>query len=136
MVTTMLTELDGLSNREGIYVVAATNRPQTIDRAMLRPGRLDKTLFIDLPDAEGRVEIIRTLNRARTTADLDDVARRCHGFSGADLKNLLGAAGEVAMERNADVVENQDFESAMQEVHRSVSEEEQARYHRTLSTWR
>lgn len=106
VVNTLLTELDGLSNRQGIYVIAATNRPDIIDPAMLRPGRLETTLLVDLPQEAERVEIletlIRQLNLANTTG-IADVARSCEGYSGADLESLLRRAGYAAIKRNDDV---------------------------------
>lgn len=135
VVNTLLTELDGLSDRAGIYVVAATNRPDIIDPAMLRPGRLGTLLFVDLPGPDERVEILRTLVRARTTADLDAVARRCDGYSGADLESLLRAAGIAALRRDAEIVEDRDFDEAMRKVSRSVGEDERGRYRRLKGLW-
>lgn len=111
VVNTLLTELDGLGSRAGIYVIAATNRPDMIDAAMLRPGRLGTSVFVDLPTADERVEILRALFRKALPnasdveiALLDPVARdeRCNGYSGADLGNLHQAAGHAAIlrERN------------------------------------
>ncbi|KAB8290675.1 hypothetical protein EYC80_008316 [Monilinia laxa] len=101
VVNTLLTELDGLSNRAGIYVVGATNRPDMIDPAMLRPGRLGTSVFVDLPSPDERVEILKALYkralpfaRAEEIEALGPVARdeRCNGYSGADLGNLHQAA--------------------------------------------
>lgn len=108
VVNTLLTELDGLSNRAGIYVVAATNRPDMIDPAMLRPGRLGSSVFVDLPTADERVEILKALYKkalpaasAEEVQSLDRVARdeRCTGYSGADLGNLHQAAAVAALKR-------------------------------------
>lgn len=125
VVNTLLTELDGLGpSREGVYVIAATNRPDIIDPAMLRPGRLETVLFVDLPGEEERVEILRTLCRKVKIAPstkgqesedgkdgckaggkgefpetLNFLARSCHGFSGADLGSLLRRAGYAAIRR-------------------------------------
>ncbi|KUJ18106.1 AAA-domain-containing protein [Mollisia scopiformis] len=108
VVNTLLTELDGLSNRAGIYVVAATNRPDMIDPAMLRPGRLGTSVFVDLPTPDERVEILRALyKKALPTAPQEEVdglasvARdvRCTGYSGADLGNLHQAAAVAALKR-------------------------------------
>ncbi|KAK5168309.1 Ribosome biogenesis ATPase rix7 [Saxophila tyrrhenica] len=123
VVNTLLTELDGLDDREGIYVIGATNRPDVIDDAMLRPGRLGTRLFVDLPGANERAEILRALVRGRPIASLekvDDIARGCEGFSGADLKALLRAAGESAILREASSVDEHDFEYARGKVAGSV----------------
>ncbi|OAF54208.1 hypothetical protein VC83_09503 [Pseudogymnoascus destructans] len=103
---TLLTELDGLSSRAGIYVVAATNRPDMIDPAMLRPGRLGTSVFIDLPNADERVEILRALYAkalpGAVMEGLEEVARdgRAEGYSGADLGNLHQAAAVAALRRD------------------------------------
>ncbi|CAG8971892.1 hypothetical protein HYALB_00007807 [Hymenoscyphus albidus] len=108
VVNTLLTELDGLSSRKGIYVVAATNRPDMIDPAMLRPGRLGTSVFVDLPTPDERVEILRALFRKalphagpEEVGLLEAVARdeRCTGYSGADLGNLHQAAAVAALKR-------------------------------------
>lgn len=108
VVNTLLTELDGLSNRAGIYVIAATNRPDMIDPAMLRPGRLGTSVFVDLPTPDERVEILKALYKKALPAapqeevdGLESVARdvRCTGYSGADLGNLHQAAAVAALKR-------------------------------------
>ncbi|KAI4167924.1 MAG: hypothetical protein LQ343_006794 [Gyalolechia ehrenbergii] len=118
VVNTLLTELDGLSNRQGIYVIAATNRPDIIDPAMLRPGRLETLLFVDLPGEEERVEILRTLSRQLSIVfddALAEVARKCEGFSGADLESLLRRAGYSAIKRD-DNLKVEDFITAKAKV--------------------
>lgn len=106
VVNTLLTELDGLNDRKGIFVIGATNRPDMIDPAMLRPGRLDKTLYIELPSSEERYEILQTLVRANGTpldpqVDLKRVTNddRCRNFSGADLSSLLREACVIALKK-------------------------------------
>jgi len=135
VVNTLLTELDGLSNREGIYVIAATNRPDIIDPAMLRPGRLETLLFVDLPEAAERVEILQTLSRNLSipyTDAIAEVARGCEGFSGADLESLLRRAGYAAIKRN-DGIKLEDFMSAKQKVRPSVTD--RRKYDRLKAQW-
>ena len=135
VVNTLLTELDGLSNREGIYVIAATNRPDIIDEAMLRPGRLETLLFVDLPEAAERVEILQTLSRNLSipySDEIADIARGCEGFSGADLECLLRRAGYAAIKRN-DTIKLEDFMSARQIVRPSVGD--RRKYDRLKSQW-
>lgn len=135
VVNTLLTELDGLSNREGIYVIAATNRPDIIDPAMLRPGRLETLLFVDLPKEEERVEILYTLSRNLRIPFSDaiaDVARGCDGFSGADLENLLRRAGYAAIKRD-DTIKLQDFLTAKERVRPSVSD--MKKYQKLKAQW-
>lgn len=124
VVNTLLTELDGLSNRQGIYVIAATNRPDIIDPAMLRPGRLETLLFVDLPEEAERVEILQTLTRNLSitfTDEIASVARACIGFSGADLESLLRRAGYAAIKRD-DSIKSEDFITARQNIRPSVGD--------------
>lgn len=135
VVNTLLTELDGLSNRQGIYVIAATNRPDIIDPAMLRPGRLETLLFVDLPEEAERVEILQTLIRNLSipyTDAIADVARACEGFSGADLESLLRRAGYAAIKRN-DGIELEDFITARKKVRPSVGD--RRKYDRLRVQW-
>lgn len=135
VVNTLLTELDGLSNRQGIYVIAATNRPDIIDPAMLRPGRLETLLFVDLPGEDERVEILRTLCR-HLPIHYDDaiasVARNCEGFSGADLESLRRRAGYSAIKRN-DSIKAEDFITAKRTVRPSVID--RSKYDRLRKQW-
>ncbi|KAF2459001.1 ribosome biogenesis ATPase RIX7 [Lineolata rhizophorae] len=123
VVNTLLTELDGLAARAGIYVIAATNRPDIIDTAMLRPGRLETLLYVGLPGADERVEILRALIR-KTPIDVAfaEVGRGCDKFSGADLGSLLRKAGQLALKRGAEEVREEDFAKAMEEVKPSVGD--------------
>ena len=136
VVNTLLTELDGLSNRQGIYVIAATNRPDIIDPAMLRPGRLETLLFVDLPGGEERVEILQTLILRHLsipfTEDIADVARGCEGFSGADLESLLRRAGYAAIKRDDDI-KLEDFITARRTVRPSVGD--RRKYDRLKGQW-
>jgi ribosome biogenesis ATPase len=123
VVNTLLTELDGLNARDGIYIIAATNRPDIIDSAMLRPGRFDRLLFVGLPHPDGRVAIMRTLiSKTPIDSRLAEFAGRedCEGFSGADLESLLRQAGQMTLQRDAMVVEEQDFTTAIKLVMPSV----------------
>ncbi|KAF9439049.1 hypothetical protein BGZ76_001025 [Entomortierella beljakovae] len=102
VVNTLLTELDGMENRSAVYVIAATNRPDMIDPAMLRPGRLDKLLYVKLPTTEERLDILQTLSKKTPLApdvNLEAVAsdERCENFSGADLASLVREAGMSAL---------------------------------------
>ena len=139
VVNTLLTELDGSSNRAGIYVIAATNRPDMIDPAMLRPGRLGTSVFVDLPTPDERVEILKALYKkalpeaAQSEVDgLESVARdvRCTGYSGADLGNLHQAAAVAALKREMASgpgsgelrIQRGDWEVALGKVRASVKD--------------
>lgn len=132
VVNTLLTELDGLSTREGIYLIAATNRPEMIDEAMLRPGRLETLLYVELPKPEERVDILKALIGQRggvINAELADCARReeCNDFSGADLESLLRKAGQNALRRGGDTVEEIDIVTAAKNITPSVGNLERYR---------
>lgn len=123
VVNMLLTELDGLSTRAGIYVIGATNRPDMIDDAMMRPGRLETRLFVDLPGASERVEILRALIRNKPIpAEVAEIAAldACHGYSGADLESLIRKAGQRALKQGKIRVEKDDFEFAVQSIKGSV----------------
>lgn len=139
VVNTLLTELDGLGSRAGIYVIAATNRPDMIDPAMLRPGRLGLSVFVDLPTKEERVEILKALyvkalpeSSAEEVEVLKAVAEddRCTNYSGADLWNLQQAAGVAAIKRGElegvqteDLrIGSADWEAALEKVKPSVKD--------------
>ncbi|KAI0556199.1 putative AAA family ATPase/60S ribosome export protein Rix7 [Xylaria curta] len=136
VVNQLLTELDGMNNRSGVYVIGATNRPDMIDPAILRPGRLGTNIFIDLPNADGRVEILKTRIRRLLPAYtdfnvLETVARdkRCEGFSGADIENLHSAAAKAAMRRmiskggqEAGSLLPEDWQRALNDTKPSVSD--------------
>jgi ribosome biogenesis ATPase len=131
----LLTELDGMGSRTGVYVIGATNRPDMIDPAILRPGRLGTSIFVDLPDEEGRVDILRTRVRNLLPASteeqlqaLDPIARQCERFSGADLENLHIAAAKAGVERvdedgGPEILTEADWEVAIQNTKPSVSEQ-------------
>jgi len=104
VVNQMLTEMDGVQQRSQVYVIAATNRPDIIDPAMLRPGRLDRLLFVPLPSVAGRLEILRAHTRKLPLVDVDlpQLAGDTDGFSGADLASLIREAAMIAI-RSADV---------------------------------
>ena len=133
----LLTELDGMQSRRNVFVIAATNRPDIIDPAMLRPGRLDKLLYVGLPGVEDRKAILRTLARKCPLADdvsLDDIASdpRCEGYSGADVDALLRDATIQALKTSTGgeqvLVHFHHFQSALQRITPSVSVRHQKRY--------
>lgn len=115
----LLVEMDGFETEEGIIIIAATNRPDVLDPALLRPGRFDRQVFIDLPNLNGREEILAIhVARVKLSEDvsLKKIARGTPGFSGADLMNLVNEAALLAARRGADVVEQPDFEEARDKV--------------------
>lgn len=115
----LLAELDGFDTREGVVLLAATNRPEVLDPALLRAGRFDRQIVIDRPDRRGRVAILRVhLKRIQASGDLDleRVAGITTGFSGADLANLVNEAAILATRRGADKVDMGDFTAAVERI--------------------
>jgi len=117
----ILVEMQGLSSSENVIVIAATNRPDMLDPALLRPGRFDRRVFVDLPDVKGREEILRIHARKgdiklRDPADLKVIARSTPTFSGAELENLLNEAALIAVRKDKDAVELEDLEEARDKV--------------------
>jgi len=115
----ILTEMDGFSSREGIIVLAATNQPDVLDKALLRPGRFDRRVVVNLPDKTGRAAILRVhTRRVPVAADvsLDSLAGATPGFSGADLKNLVNEAALLAARRGQDQVKEKDFLDSLEKI--------------------
>ena len=118
-LNTMLVEMDGFDANEGVIVIAATNRPDTLDSALLRPGRFDRQVVVELPTLKGRREILELHGKKITfakDADLDRVARGTPGFSGADLANLLNEAALLAVRKKLDGVDMQTLDEARDKV--------------------
>jgi cell division protease FtsH len=115
----MLVEMDGFETNQGIIVIAATNRPDVLDPALLRPGRFDRQVVVSLPDIRGREQILKVhMRKIPMSPDVDAsvLARGCPGFSGADLANLVNEAALFAARRNGRVVEMNDFEKAKDKI--------------------
>uniref|UniRef100_A0A7C4S1I0 ATP-dependent zinc metalloprotease FtsH n=1 Tax=candidate division WOR-3 bacterium TaxID=2052148 RepID=A0A7C4S1I0_UNCW3 len=115
----LLAEMDGFDTTEGIIIIAATNRPDILDPALLRPGRFDRKIVVDRPDVKGREEILKVHTRKvplDKDVDLKILARSTPGFSGADLANMVNEAALLAARRGRDKVTMQDFEDAKDKV--------------------
>jgi ribosome biogenesis ATPase len=142
VVNQLLTEMDGMEGRQGVYLVAATNRPDMIDPALLRPGRLDKILYVPLPPPEGRASILRALiRRTPLAADVDvdavSTSEALTGFSGADMAALLREACVESLKESMALVgakgarlevAARHFQAALQQVQPSVSRKDQRMY--------
>ena len=118
-LNTMLVEMDGFSPNEGVIVIAATNRPDTLDAALLRPGRFDRQVMIDLPTLKGREEILALHGKKikfGPDADLSRIARGTPGFSGADLANLLNEAALMSVRKKLEGVDMETLEEARDKV--------------------
>ena len=115
----LLTEMDGFEGNTGIIVIAATNRPDVLDAALLRPGRFDRQVVVDRPDYAGRLEILNVHARGKTLSkdvDLEKIARRTPGFTGADLSNLLNEAAILAARRNFTEISMDEINDAIDRV--------------------
>ncbi|RKY31007.1 MAG: cell division protein FtsH [Candidatus Omnitrophota bacterium] len=115
----LLVEMDGFNTEQGLILIAATNRPDTLDPALLRPGRFDRHIVVNLPDIKGREEILKVHVRKLKFApnvDLNSIASQTPGFSGADIANLCNEAALLAARNNKDAVETSDFEKSIERV--------------------
>ena len=115
----LLTEMDGFGANEGIIIIAATNRPDVLDPALLRPGRFDRQVTVNYPDAKGRKEILSVHAKGKTFAPnitLSNIAKRTVGFSGADLENLLNEAALLAVRRNKKAITMAEIDEAHDRV--------------------
>ena len=141
----LLVELDGFDPNVGIIVLAATNRPEVLDRALLRPGRFDRQVIVDSPDVDGREAILKVHSRDKPLfedVNLREIAQATPGFSGADLANTLNEAALLAARRGVKAIEQRDLEEALEKViagperkSRRLNEDEKRRvaYHETAT---
>jgi len=115
----LLVEMDGFAPNEGIIIIAATNRPDILDQALLRPGRFDRQIVVDKPDVTGRIAILKVHTKGKPIAkdaDLDILARRTPGFTGADLANLVNEAALLAARRNKHEINMTELEESIERV--------------------
>jgi cell division protease FtsH len=115
----LLVEMDGFAANEGIIIIAATNRPDILDPALLRPGRFDRQIVVDKPDVRGRNAILKVHTKGKpvdTDADLDVLARRTPGFTGADLSNLVNEAALLSARRNKKKIGMNELEESIERV--------------------
>ena len=138
VVNTILAEMDGLEELQSVVVIGATNRPNLVDPALLRPGRFDELIYVSVPDRGGRRRILSIQTQKMPLAsdvDLDDLAERTDRFTGADLEDLVRRAGLVALRRSlsSDQVTMADFEEALTESRASVTPEMESEYEQMAS---
>ncbi|MDJ0842627.1 MAG: ATP-dependent zinc metalloprotease FtsH2 [Crocosphaera sp.] len=115
----LLTEMDGFEGNTGIIIIAATNRPDVLDSALMRPGRFDRQVIVDAPDFKGRIEILEVHARNKKLApdvSIDSIARRTPGFSGADLANLLNEAAILTARRRKEAITLLEIDDAVDRV--------------------
>jgi transitional endoplasmic reticulum ATPase len=131
--------MDGLEELQGVVVMAATNRPNLVDPALLRPGRFDELIYVSVPDAAGRRHILGIHTKNMPLAkdvDLDDMASRTNRFTGADLEDLTRRAGLLALRESleAQTVTKAHFEQALRETRPSVTPEMEREYEEMVRT--
>ncbi len=115
----LLVEMDGFGSNEGVIIIAATNRPDILDPALLRPGRFDRQVFVGMPDIRGREAILKVHARGKpldADVNLQNIAKTTAGFTGADLENLLNESALLAARQNKKVIGNDDLHNAMLKV--------------------
>lgn len=130
VLTTLLNEMDGIEELKNVLVVAATNKPEVLDPALTRPGRLDNILYIGPPDFEARKEILTIwFNKSaiHSEVQLEELAARTDGYTGAEMVSICETAGDAALDEEDESGEEQDvrwrhFECALQQVKRQVTE--------------
>jgi transitional endoplasmic reticulum ATPase len=141
VVNTLLAEMDGLEDMQGVVVMAATNRPNLLDPALLRPGRVDELVYVPVPDGKARLKILGIHTKKMPLAadvDLEDLAQKTERFTGADLEDLTRRAGLIALRQSieASTVTKDDFSKALREVRPSVTPEVEREYEEMLRTLR
>ncbi|KAI8462299.1 MAG: peptidase family M41-domain-containing protein [Monoraphidium minutum] len=118
-INQLLTEMDGFEGNTGVIVLAATNRPDVLDQALLRPGRFDRQVTVDRPDVQGRVSILKVHGRGKVLSkdvDLEKVARRTPGFTGADLQNLMNEAAIITARRGLTEISKDEIADALERI--------------------
>jgi transitional endoplasmic reticulum ATPase len=130
VISQLLTEMDGIATLENVAVLAATNKPQLIDDALLRPGRFDYLLYVPKPDRKSRLEILKvhTAKMPLQKVNLEEISEKTEGFSGADLEALCREAGMNAIRKNSDKVTAEDFQEALQKIKPSITPQMENRY--------
>lgn len=130
VLTTLLNEMDGIEELRNVLVVAATNKPDVLDPALMRPGRLDNILYIGPPDFEARKEILRiwaSKSVIHPDVDLDEIAAHTEGYSGAEIVSICETAGDAALDEEEEIqqeleVQLKHFEYALGQVHRQITD--------------
>jgi cell division protease FtsH len=118
-INQLLTEMDGFQGNSGVIVLAATNRPDVLDSALLRPGRFDRQVTVDRPDVQGRIKILQVHSKGKQLSadvDFDKIARRTPGFTGADLQNLMNEAAILAARRELKEISKEEIADALERI--------------------
>ena len=134
VVSQLLTEMDGLIAMENIVVLAATNKPEILDPALMRPGRFDRLIYIPPPDENARLQILKvhTRNMPLDNVNLDEIAKNTNGYSGADLEALCHEAAMNALRRDSEKIEMKDFNEALKKIKPSIKIGEMKKYEKFI----
>jgi len=134
VVSQLLTEMDGLIAMENIVVLAATNKPEILDPALMRPGRFDRLIYIPPPDENARLQILKvhTRNMPLDNVNLDEIAKNTNGYSGADLEALCREAAMNALRRDSEKIEMKDFNEALKKIKPSIKIGEMKKYEKFI----
>ncbi len=136
VVSQLLTEMSGIEEMEGVVIIAATNRPDIVDPALLRPGRFDRLIYVPAPDAKTRLEImkIHTKGMPLKEVELEKLSEKAEGYSGADLESLVREAGLNALRENikAKEVSRKNFDEAFKKIKPSITDDMFAKYQRAV----
>ena len=132
-MNSLLSEMDGFENRRQVYVIAATNRPDIIDPAMLRGGRLDKLLYVPLPDEEEKLQILNALTRNTPLRDREELRKIAYsdlseGFTGADLATLIKEAAMLSILGGKEIISKTELWESLKKIVPSLSEEDRVSY--------
>ena len=139
VISQLLTEIDGIESLQNVLIIAATNRPDILDPAVLRPGRFDRLIYVPSPDFESLKEIFKIHARSMPLSrdvDIDELARKAQGYSGADIEAICREAAMNALREdvNAAEVTRRDFDIAMERVGPSITSEDDAWYQKFCET--
>ena len=136
VVSQLLTEMSGIEDMEGVVVIAATNRPDIIDPALLRPGRFDSMVYVPAPDQKTRLEILKTHMKEMPVKglDMEALAEKTEGYSGADLEAVCREAGLNALrtDMNANEIVKKDFNDALNKIKPSITQDMFAKYQKAV----
>ena len=140
LINTLLTELDGMEDLTNVIVIAATNRPDILDPALMRPGRFDRIVYVPIPEKEGRLQILKIHTKDMpldNSVEIERIAEKTEGYTGADIESLVREAAMLALRENIDTkkVTKKHFDDAMEKVLPSVSKSDQHRYQQIESQY-
>ena len=137
LINALLTEMDGMEDLKDVIVIAATNRPDILDPALMRPGRFDRIVYVPVPEKEGRLQILKIHTQKMRqnkvldkSVNLTKLAEETEGYTGADIESLVREAAMLALRENIDakLIKKEHFDKAMEKVQPSVSKSDQQRY--------